>query len=140
MCDMLKRILDEMYSEMCVLYEEKERWKREASELRGELEGIRNSSRINDGFYASEATAAPRSEVGSARAAVTSQIPAVTLQESACVLPVKEEIDAEVEVFNFDKEALKNVVILGNKQKCEDRKEYYKMYRLKQKELKASKK
>ena len=156
MCAMLKikPLLDEMYSEMCVLYEEKERWKREASELRGELEGIRNTSRINDESYGGEALAAPRSEVGSARiSAVSSQDPAVSSQDLAVasqesavtsqesvVLPVKEEIAAECEVFNFGKDTVKNVVISGNKQKCEDRKEYYRMYRLKQKELKASKK
>jgi hypothetical protein len=143
MCAMLKikPLLDEMYSEMCVLYEEKERWKREASELRGELESIRNTSRISDECYASEATAAPRSEVGSARApAVSSQESAKGLTGSCEVSPVKEENESEDDVFNFGTDTVKNVVISENNQKCEDRKEYYRMYRLKQKELKASKK
>ena len=147
MCAMLKikPLLDEMYSEMRELYEEKERWKREASELRGELERIRRE--VIDESYGAEALSAPRSEVGSARISVSSQEPAVSPQEpavtsqgSASVLPVKEEIETEETVFNFGKDTVKNVVISGNERKCEDRKEYYRMYRLKQKELKASKK
>jgi hypothetical protein len=143
----MKPLLDEMYEEVNGLYVEIERYKREVEGLRGEVEGLRGElegykrdalckNKVDDSEYAESATAAPRSEVGVTRR-ISSESDVVKSLE-AC--PVKEENTTEEEAFNFGKDTVKNVVISENEQKCADRKEYYRVYRLKQKELKASKK
>ena len=139
----MKPLLDEMYEEMNGLYEEVERYKKEVERYKKEVEELRGirCEVINDGSYESSAISAPRSEVGRARTepAVTSDLAGVS-SDLAGVSPVKEENVTEETVFNFGTGTVKNVVISENKQKCEDRKEYYRMYRLKQKELKLASK
>jgi hypothetical protein len=125
----MKPLLDEIYEEMSELHEEVERYKREAERYKRELEELRKG--VADESYASSAIAAPRSEVG-----VTQR----NSSDHVGVCPVKEESNSEEDVFNAGKDIVKNVVISENDQKCADRKEYYRVYRLKQKELKASKK
>jgi hypothetical protein len=143
----MKPLLDEMYSEMRGLYEEVERYKRELEGYKSELEGYKKEverykselegRRIVDSSYESSATAAPRSEVGVTRRISCESESNVVRSVEACA--VKEENITDDEVFNFGRDTVKNVVISENEQKCADRKEYYRVYRLKQKALKASK-
>jgi cell division septum initiation protein DivIVA len=138
----IKPLLDEVYVEMNGLYEEVERYKKEVEEYKREAEGYKREleelrKEIVDTSYASSATAAPRSEVGVTRRISSDPCGAAMDLIEAC--PVKEESTSDGDVFNFGGDTVKNVVISENEQKCADRKEYYRVYRLKQKELKASK-
>jgi cell division septum initiation protein DivIVA len=131
----MKPLLDEIYEEMSGLYEEVERYKREVEGLRREVEKYKNN--VDDSAYAESATATPRSEVGVTRRISSESVSNVSDLVGVC--PVKEEDATEDAVFNFETNTVKNVVISENEQKCADRKEYFRIYRLKQKELKASK-
>jgi hypothetical protein len=136
----IKPLLDEMYSEMNGLYGEVERYKREVERYKREADGYKREleelrKEIVDSSYASSATATPRSEVGRR----ISSEPCGAAVDLIVACPVKEENEPEKDVFNFGTDTVKNVVISENDKKCADRKEYYRVYRLKQKELKASK-
>jgi hypothetical protein len=146
----VKPLLDEMYVEMSGLYEEVERYKREVEGYKREVEGYKREvegykrelavykNKVDDSAYAESATVAPRSEVGVTRR-ISSDTSQVTSVDPSVASPVKEENEPEKDVFNFGTDTVKNVVISENDKKCADRKEYYRVYRLKQKELKASK-
>jgi len=148
----MKPLLYGMYEEMSELYEENVRYKGEVEGLRGEVERLRGDverlrgelervlgGQINDESYSSEATAAPRSQVGITRHTEICTESSEICRESSEDISMKEDVSTETDVFNFGKDTMKNVVIPENEKKCADRKEYFKVYRLKQKELKASK-
>ena len=137
--------MDAMYGELCVLYEENVRIKSELSELRVELSALRaRKDSIVDDSYATAAMAPPSSTVGGAAAPIklentrgslakleNTRVPSMSPMKLENSQESSEKVENEIVEPEMD--AVKNVTITADQKKKEERREYYKQYRMKKK-------